>query len=592
MWKYLKRYWVYFILAPILMLGEVLVDLWQPQMMSIIVDDGVLGLSNGGVGDISIILATGGIMLLLILGGVFCGIACGVCANIASMRFANDLRKDVYDSVMSLSFQQTEQFSTGSLVTRITNDITQLQNLVSQCVRGMVRNLVFFVGGIICMMMLHLSFGILVLCALPVLLVGVFFLISRITPLFSVMQKRLDRVNSVMQENVTGARVVKAYVREDYEEQRFGRANGDLVETQLRILVLISYLSPILNIVLNLSVIAVIWIGAIQVTEGTVTPGNVMAAITYLSQILGSAMMFANIFQQFSRGMASYRRIWEVLDCEPAIQDGGDAALPGTKEAGTGAGEKGLGIVFDHVSFSYPSGSGQRVLDDICLTIKPGETLGIMGETGSGKSTLVNLIPRFYEVTEGSVQVQGKDVRDYNLEELRSKMAIALQKSELFSVSIGENIRWGREDATEEEIRKATDAAQASEFIFEKEEGLDTQVAEKGMSLSGGQKQRLSISRALLKNAGILIFDDATSALDLKTEARLYQALNGDYKDVTKLIIAQRVASVKGADRIAVLENGRLVACDTHEKLLQECPQYQDIYHSQLREEDQMGGDR
>jgi len=389
------------------------------------------------------------------------------------------------------------------------------------------------------------------------------------------LQNKLDKLNNVLQENITGMRVVKAFVKEKHEKKRFGDANEELVGTQLNILTIFSFMGPIMNIVLNLAVVAVIYIGGIQVQAGAATPGNVMAAITYLSQVLGSAMMIAMMFQMVSRGMASYRRIKEVLSCEPAVADGNGAEEKEEQKKGR--------IEFKNVSFAYPESSGEYVLKDINLTIEPGETIGFLGATGSGKSTLVNLVPRFYDVTEGELLVDGINVKTYQLKALRNKIAIALQKSELFSASIKENILWGKPGASDEEVRKAAEEAQAMEFISAQPEGLDSLVAEKGMSLSGGQKQRLSISRAVIKEAEILIFDDATSALDLKTEANLYKALRENYGDVTKLIIAQRIASVKGADRIVVLDNGGISAVGTHEQLMENSEIYRDIYMSQLK---------
>lgn len=574
MLKYLKKYWFFALLAPLFMAGEVAMDLIQPRLMSTIVDEGVLGLSNNNTGDLGLVLSTGLQMIGFVAVGGLCGILCGVFANLCSQNFGNDLRKDAFRRIMSLSFQQTDQFSTGSLVTRVTNDITQIQNLVAQAIRGFVRNIVFFVGGIACMLSLDLSFGAVVACAFPVLVICMTFFLLKINPRFTVLQQKLDRVNSIMQENIAGSRVVKAYVREDYEKDRFGQANKELVDTQLKILVLLSHMTPLMNIVLNLSVIAVIYIGSIRVQTSGVTPGNVMAAITYLSQILNSIMMFAMIFQTISRGMASARRVQEILDCQPALADG-----PGCDPLSHGK------VEFRDVSFSYPGGSGESVLSHINLTIEPGETLAILGSTGSGKSSLVNLIPRFYDATEGTVLVDGVDVKDYKLSRLRDRVAIALQKSELFGATIRENMLWGRPEASEAEVQAAADAAQASEFISGKPEGFDTRVAEKGMSLSGGQKQRLSISRALLKNADILIFDDSTSALDLKTEAKLYEALRTQYGHMTKIIIAQRIASVRGADRIAVIDNGTITACGSHEELMRTSEIYRDIYRSQLKDE-------
>lgn len=586
MWKYLKKYLWLVMLGPVFMAGEVMIDLIQPKMMSTIVDEGVLGISNNGIGNLDLIISTGGRMLGIIVIGGCCGILSGICTNVASMRFSNELRKDVFKKIMELSFEQTERFSTGSLITRITNDITQLQNLIGQMVRGVVRNLVFMAGGIFFIMSLDMSFGAVVACAMPFIVIGTGYFIFKINPLFSVLQEKLDRVNVIMQENVTGARVVKAYVREDYEEDRFRRANDELVGTQRRILELVSFMSPIMNIALNLSVVAVIKIGAVHVQNGTVTPGNVMAAITYLSQILSSVMVFANISQQVFRGLASKKRIWEVLACEPVIRDGDGAAGNREKEENEGG-----SIEFKHVSFSYPQGNGERVLNDISFSIEPGETIGVMGVTGCGKSTLVSLIPRFYDVSEGEVLIDGVNVKDYVLEDLRNKVAVSLQKSELFGMSIRENLSWGSETAGEKEMKAAARAAQAEEFILQKEGGYDNQVAEKGMSLSGGQKQRLSIARALLKKSRILILDDSTSALDLKTEAALYKELQSNYGRITKIIIAQRISSVKDADRILLLENGCLAAFASHEELLERCELYQDIYHSQLGENaEEMGG--
>lgn len=581
MLKYLKKYWFYALLAPVFMIGEVMMDLIQPRMMSNIVDNGVLGLNNQNIGDMHIVLTSGIQMIgVVFLGGMF-GVLSGVFANLCSQNFGNDIRKDCFQKIMSLSLEQTDKFSTGSLITRVTNDVTQVQNMVAQCIRGFVRTCMLFFGGIVCMLTLDLSFGVVVLCAFPIVLLIVLFFISKVNPLFLVLQKKLDKVNSVMQENVTGARVVKAYVREEYEKKRFGSANKDLVDTQLHVLVLLSYMMPLMNIIMNISIVAVIYIGSVRVQGGHTTPGNVMAAITYLTQILNSVVMLAMIFQNVSRGMASFGRLKEVLVCDPIISDGKGVSLNSQNSRGK--------VEFRNVSFAYPQSVGDGVLKNINLTVFPGETFAILGATGCGKSSLVNLIPRFYDVTEGEVLVDDVDVREYKLGELREKIAIALQKSELFSISIQNNILWGRENASWEEIGHAAQIAQAEEFINAQPKGYDTLVAEKGMSLSGGQKQRIAISRAVLKNADILIFDDSTSALDLKTEAQLYEALNKEYKDVTKIIIAQRIASVKNADRIAVIDNGRIAACGTHKELMETSDIYRDIYTSQLKSGGEQG---
>lgn len=573
MFKYLKKYWYFAILAPLFMLGEVSMDLMQPKLMSRIIDDGVLGLNNQNVGDMQLVISTGLRMIVLVLFGCFCGVMSGVFSNLCSQNFGNDARKDVFRKMMTLSFEQTDQFSTGSLITRVTNDITQVQNLVNEVLRGFVRTILLFFGGIVCMLSLNLSFGVVIVCALPLVVLCVIWFLGKANPLFSVLQKKLDGVNNVMQENVSGIRVVKAYVKEAYEQRRFSAANQELVGTQLRVLLLFSYMTPIMNIILNLSVVAVIQVGAIQVQAGAATPGNVMAAITYISQILNAVMRMTMIFQSVSRGMASSRRVQEVLCCEPAIQDGeftGETLQKGK-------------IEFRKVSFAYPGMGEEKVLKDVSFTIQPGETVGIMGATGCGKTSLVSLIPRFYDVTAGSVLVDDVDVKSYRLEELRDRVAVALQKSEVFSTSIRENMRWGNPDAGEEMLREAAETAQAWEFISSKAEGMDTPVTQGGHSLSGGQKQRLAISRAVLKNAEILIFDDATSALDLKTEAKLYQTLQKSRPETTKIIVAQRIASVKDADRIFVLDNGQIAAEGTHEQLLESSAIYRDIYDSQLK---------
>lgn len=573
MFKYLKKYWIFVILAPMFMIGEVSMDLLQPQLMRVIVDEGVLGLSNGGVGNLELVIRTGLKMIGFVTIGGFCGVMSGVFANICGQNYGNDVRKDAFKKIMELSFEQTDRFSTGSLITRVTNDITQVQNLVMMSIRGFVRTFMLFGGGIFCMLHLDLSFGTVVACAMPLVLICVVYFITRVNPRFSILQQRLDHLNNVMQENVSGSRVVKAYVQEEHEKKRFGSANDELVDTQLDILLLLSYMTPIMNVILNVSVVAVIKIGALQVSGGAVTPGDVMAAITYISQILNAVMRMTMIFQTVSRGVASGKRVQEILDCNPAVADGtfdGNSNIKGK-------------IEFRNVSFAYPGSGGDKIIDDVSFVVEPGETVAVLGATGSGKSSLVNLIPRFYDVTEGQILVDDVDVREYRLAALRDKVAVALQKSEIFSESIRENIAWGDSFASEEELLDAAKAAQAMEFIESKPEGMDTMVTQGGTSLSGGQKQRLAISRAILKKSEILIFDDSTSALDLKTEAKLYAALKEKYDDVTKIIIAQRIASVKDADRIMVLENGKVAACGTHSELMACSEIYQDIYNSQLK---------
>ncbi|HBS90686.1 MAG TPA: multidrug ABC transporter ATP-binding protein [Eubacterium sp.] len=555
------------------MIGEVSMDLIQPELMSHIIDDGVLGINSGGVGNLDIILGTGIRMVLLVAAGGVCGVMSGVFANLSAQQFGNDVRKDTFKRIMSFSFEQTDKFSTGSLITRVTNDITQLQNFVMQCMRGFVRTSMLFIGGIVCMIGLNIQFGLVIACALPFIVICVIYFIAKSNPKFTILQKKLDKLNNIMQENVSGSRVVKAYVKEDYETERFNKANDELVGTQLDVLLLLSYMTPVMNIILNLSVVAVIKVGGIQVMDGSATPGNVMAAITYCSQVLNAVMRMTMIFQTASRGVASKKRIMEVLNCEPAIKDGaydGETIVKGKVE-------------FRNVSFAYPGNEGASVIEDFNLVISPGETIGILGATGCGKTSLISLIPRFYDVTKGAVLVDDVDVRDYKLEVLRGKIAVSLQKSEIFTASIADNIEWGLPDATPDNIAAAADTAQAAQFINNRKDGMQTIVSQGGHSLSGGQRQRVAIARAVIKPAEILIFDDATSALDLKTEAELYSNLGKNKKDVTKIIIAQRIASVKNADRIVVMDNGKLADVGSHEQLMITSSIYKDIYDSQLK---------
>lgn len=574
MLKYLKKYWFFALLAPVFMIGEVSMDLLQPELMSRIIDDGVLGLNNGGVGNLNTVITIGLKMIGFVALGGICGVMSGVFANLCAQQFGNDVRKAAFKRIMEFSFEQTDKFSTGSLITRVTNDITQLQNFVMQCLRGFVRTSMLFIGGIACMVSLNMEFGIIIACALPFVAVCVVYFIAKANPKFTVLQKKLDKVNNVMQENVSGARVVKAYVKEDYETERFEKANNELVSTQLDVLLLLSYMTPIMNIILNLSVVAVIKVGGIQVSAGSATPGNVMAAITYCSQVLNAVMRMTMIFQTASRGIASKKRVMEIINCEPAIKSGTynkETAVKGKVE-------------FKNVSFAYPGMDNENVIENFNLVINPGETIGILGATGCGKSSLVNLIPRFYDVTNGEVLIDDVNVKDYDLQVLRDKVSIALQKPEIFSTTIAENIAWGDSSADSEKIRQAADIAQATEFIDNRTDGMDTQVSQGGHSLSGGQKQRVAISRAVLKNSEILIFDDATSALDLKTEADLYSELSAKKYDVTRIIIAQRIASVKNADRIVVMDNGRLADVGSHSELIKTSEIYKDIYESQLKE--------
>lgn len=597
MLKYMRKYWIFGILSAAFMVAEVYVDMMQPKLMADIVDNGILGLSGDGTPNIPLITSVGLRMILVVLAGGLFGMLSGAMGNICSQGYANVLRKNTFQKVMDLSFQQTDQFTTGSLITRITNDISQVERLVQQLIRGFIRSLTFLVVGTFTLLSLNQSFLTVVLIAFPLVLIDVILVLRRISPLFTTVQTKIDNMNTVIQEDITGARVIKAFVQEDREKQRFGKANDDLVDTQIKILMTISFLRPAMNIILNLATVALIRIGAIQVEGGFMQPGEVMAAVTYISQILGGMMMLAMLFQMMSRGIASGRRINEVLKTEPAIKSGtyrgtslsgeatGEAESAATGEAASAASTEATDVPvveFRNVGFAYPN-VPEEILRGITLTVNKGETLGIVGATGSGKTSLVNLIARFYDPTEGDVLIDGVNVKEYDLKYLRDKISFVTQKNELFSTTIKENIALGDPDAEDSDIQAAARAAQADSFIKEQPDGYGTAVAEKGASLSGGQRQRIAIARALLKHSPIMIFDDSTSALDLKTEAALYRALDQDYSDVTKIVIAQRISTLQYADKIAVLDDGKLVGYGTNDELLETCDVYKDIVDSQLK---------
>lgn len=568
--KYLKKYWYFAVLSPLFMILEVSMDLVQPSLMSRIVDDGIVGQ------DFGIILNLGIQMLIFTLVGCVGGILSGVFGNLAAQNFSNDLRKDAFAKVMKISFQQTDKFTIGSLVTRLTNDITACQDFVGMALRMMVRTLMQFIGGIVMVLSINATFGYILLFTLPIQIVVIILVLRKGAPLFSVVQSKLDRVNSVVQENVSGARVVKAYTREDYEYDRFSKANDDLVSTNLRVQKLMALLVPILSILMNASVIAVIYIGGepVRTAAESAQVGSIMAAITYITQILMSMMMIGMMFQQVTRATASASRIREVLEADPVIADG--EFTGSTPENGT--------VEFRNVSFRYPGVQSGNVLSGVNFRVNRGETVAVLGATGCGKTSLVSLIPRFYDATEGEVLVDGVDVREYKLDDLRHKIGFVLQKSELFSETIEQNIRWGDPDATDEKVKRAAEIAQADEFISGFTDGYKDMITEKGSSLSGGQKQRLSIARAIVKDPEILIFDDSMSALDLATDAKLQKTLREKLKGTTVIMIAQRVASVMRADKIAVIDNGTIVAFDNHDNLMKTCDVYRDIYNSQMRE--------
>lgn len=571
--RYLKPYWVFALLCPLAMILEVSMDLLQPTLMSDIVDNGILG-DAAADENLRYVLITGLKMLVFSLIGCFGGIASAAFGTAAAQKMGNDLRKDAFAKVMHMSFQQTDKFTTGSLVTRLTNDITAIQEFVAMSLRMFVRTGMQFIGGIAVILTLNVNFGIVLVISLPVQLIAVAIIMKKASPLFSIVQSRLDKVNSVVQENVSGARVVKAFTREEYEINRFDNANTDLMTTNLKVQKLLATLNPILMIIMNASVIAIIMIGGFQVEAKAMQVGEVMAAVTYITQILMSVMMVGMMFQQVSRSAASMKRVNEVLSTNPVISDGHKSA--DSDNSGT--------VEFRNVDFSYPGSSGKPVLSGIDLKAEKGQMIAILGSTGCGKTSLVNLVPRFYDATKGDVLVDGVNVKDYDVDTLRSKIGVVLQKSELFSGTVAENIRWGCETATDEEVKTAAKIAQAEEFIDGFNDGYDTMISEKGASLSGGQKQRMAIARAIIKKPKILIFDDSTSALDLSTEAKLHKALRESLSGVTVIMIAQRIASVMRADKIAVLENGSICAFGTHKELMESSSVYRDIYYSQMKQ--------
>ncbi len=590
--RYIRPYFLYAVLSPLLMILEVAADLCLPVLMSYIVDFGIN--EKGNIGDAplaanlmrffagegyshtDIILTFGLLMLGVTLLGGFFGTLCAYTAARAAQGFGHDLRRDAFSRVMHLSIEQTDSFTTGSLVTRMTNDVAMIVEFVEMLIRMFVRSPMFLVGGTVMLLSLNADFGLVLLCSVPVLLLTLVTVLARAVPLYGRVQRKLDGVNSVVQENISGARVVKAYTREEYECARFGVANDELCDVNLRVLRLMAIIQPVLTIVLNFSVIAVVYIGGSALASGIgdMTTGTVMAGVTFVTQVVSSLMMVGMMFNSVSRAAASAKRVREVLESEPVI-------LGGSETEGVGE----VAIAFDGVSFAYPDAAGEPILSDITLDIKRGEVLAIIGETGCGKTSLVNLIPRFYDPTEGEVRVNGVPLRDYDLDALRKKIAYVTQKSELFSGSIADNIRWGDENATDEDIRLAARVAQADAYISHFPDGYDTMVAEKGASLSGGQKQRLSIARALCRRPEILILDDATSALDLSTEAKLRAGLREHLSGTTVVMIAQRIASVREADRIAVLEGGRITHCAPHEELLRISETYREIYASQSGKE-------
>ena len=566
--KYIKPYLPYFILGPLCMIIEVIGEVIMPKLLATIINAHAAGTDSVGGSLVTMLL-----MILTALVMMAGGVGGAYFATKASVNFAADLREDIYKKIETFTFSNIDRFSTGSLVTRLTNDVTQMQNFIAMLLRMALRAPGMMIAGLIMAIALRPSLSVVFAVSVPVLLFAISFIIRKGFARFGKMQAKIDGLNATVQENITNVRVVKSFVREDFEREKFAKANGDLKNSGMSAMKMMIFMSPVMTLVMNATTIAVIWLGSDAVLNAGMLPGDLSQFLVYVTQILSSLMMITFMLMNSSRALASSRRIGEVLDEEPDFSDK-SARLP---EARVTRGE----ITFKNVSFRYYKNSEERVLSDINFHIPAGKTVGIIGSTGCGKTTLVSLIPRLYEADEGEILVDGINVRDYSISHLRNGVGVVLQKNTLFSGTIRENLLWGDENATEEEMRIACHAAQADKFIETFPLGYDTVLEQGGTNLSGGQKQRLCIARALLKRPRILILDDSTSAVDTATEAHIRRAFREELADATKIIIAQRISSVKDADMIIVMNDGEITGIGTHEELLSNCTEYREIYDSQ-----------
>ena len=574
--KYMTPYLSAFIIGPLLMLTEVFGEIMLPKLMSLIINNG------GAERDIHYIMTIGAIMVLTTSVMAVGGIGGAYFSAKASICFTSDLREDLFAKVQEFSFKNIDTYSTGSLVTRLTNDIQQIQNVIMMGLRLMLRAPGMFVGALIMAFIMNARLAVVILVVIPLLSLAIALLLRTAFPRFTRMQEKLDRLNSGIQEALTNVRVIKSFVREDFEEDRFREMNQDLKESSLNALKIVIATMPVMMLAMNITTLAVVWYGGNIIIAGDMPVGNLTAFTTYIVQILMSLMMLSMVFLQSSRAMASLKRVNEVMDTRIDLKD--DHASHKELQVTEGR------VEFRHVDFSYTGSEDELVLEDISFTARPGQTVGIIGSTGSGKTSLVQMIPRLYDVTKGQVLVDGVDVREYSLRNLRQGVGMVLQKNVLFSGTIEENLRWGKEDATEEEIREMAASAQADGFVTSFTNGYDTDMGQGGVNVSGGQKQRLCIARALLKRPRILILDDSTSAVDTATEAKIRECFRTTLKDTTKIIIAQRIGSVEEADLILVLDDGRIIGQGTHEELLKGCGAYQEIYYSQRdREKEEVG---
>lgn len=570
-WKYIKPYLPAFIIGPLMMIVEVIGEVVLPKLMANIIN---VGVSNGSAGYIT---GTGALMILVALLMMAGGVGGAYFGAKAAVSFAADLRKDAFDKVQTFSFANLDQFSTGSLVTRLTNDITQVQNLINMALRMMLRAPGMLIGALIMAFVMNAELAVIVLIVIPILVGAIAVLIKIAFPKFKIMQKKLDALNSNIQEMLTNVRVIKSFVRGDYEEKKFAASNEGLKQTSLGAFKTIIIVMPLMMLMMNATTLAVVWFGGRQIIVGNMQVGDLTAFTTYIVQILMSLMMLAMVILQSSRALASLSRIREILDTEVDLND--EHCKEPDKIVSSGR------VEFRDVSFRYYKENKEAVLSHISFAVKSGQTLGIIGSTGSGKTTLVQMIPRLYDVDEGEVLVDGVNVKDYTLENLREGVGMVLQKNVLFSGSILENLMWGDENASMEEVRKAAQAAQADGFVSSFTGGYEMDLGQGGVNVSGGQKQRLCIARALLKKPKILILDDSTSAVDTATEAKIRESFAGELKNTTKIIIAQRISSVQEADEIMVLDDGKIVGFGKHEDLLASCEAYQEIYYSQMDKE-------
>ncbi|WWR15117.1 ABC transporter ATP-binding protein [Lachnospiraceae bacterium JLR.KK008] len=569
--KYVKPYWKSFILCPVLMLTEVLGEVLLPAFMANIINIGAVR------HNVSYIVGMGMVMLLTALVMMLGGIGGAYFAARAAIHFAGDLRSDVFRKVQEFSFRNVDAFSTGSLVTRLTNDITQVQNVILIGLKLLLRAPGMLIGAVIMAFLMNPSLAVILLIVIPALAAAIGVIIRIAFPRFDLVQKKIDALNSRIQETLTNVRIIKSFVRSDFEKEKFAASNEDLKESGLRAFKVVILNMPVMMLAMNITTLAVVWTGGRQVLAGTMPVGDLTAFTTYIVQVLMSLMMLAMVLLQSSRAVASLRRITEVLDTEVDLMDD----CSGRKDAVITRGD----IVFEDVSFSYYKENQEKVLSHISLEIKAGETVGIIGSTGCGKTSLVQLIPRLYDVDEGSVYVDGIDVREYSLRHLRDSVSMVLQKNVLFSGTIAENLRWGDETADQDMIQEAAAAAQAAGFIGTFADGYETKLDQGGVNVSGGQKQRLCIARALLKHPKILILDDSTSAVDTATEAQIRKSFSTTLKDTTKIIIAQRITSVMDADKIIVMEEGKIAGIGSHAEMMAQCDTYREIYDSQMEKE-------